>query len=411
MVLLAAFGVLLHRWSGQADLCLGTPTAGRPRPETEVMAGFFVNTLVLRLRVDPPASFRALLASTREACLGAYAHQDVPFERLVQELERVRDASRSPLFQVMFALQTAPAAAKAAPLRSPSGLRRRGMGVGGSVAKLDLTLAMAEGPEGLSGAMEYATDLFDGATIERMLGSLRTLLAGVVANPDARVSELPLLDDAERRRVLVAWNDTAFPHPEDTLIHEIVAREASRSPDAVAISFEGHDLTFGELDGRANRLAHWLRRRGVGPETLVGVCMDRSIDLLVALHGVLKAGGAYLPLDPEYPADRLAFMLDDTRPPILLTQEHLAPRPPRAPGDADPPPRRGRAPPRRRAGRRARPRRPLPGEPRLRHLHLGIDRPPQGRDEHPPRRPQPPALDAAHLRARPRRPGAPEDAL
>ncbi len=342
MTLLAAFDALLYRYTGQADLVVGFPIAGRTRAETEALMGFFVNTLVLRTELAGDMPFEALVQRVKEVSLGAYAHQDVPFERLVQDLQPERDLGRSPLFQVLFSMQD-DAAPGSAPGSAPAGLRQREVGSAGATSKFDLTWHVVDGPRGLTGVVEYATDLFDRATIERMVGHFRALLEGAVADPGARLDHLPLLGEAERRTLLVTWNDTAFPHPEDALIHEIVAREASRSPDAVAISFEGHDLTFGELDARSNRLAHLLRARGVGPETLVGVCMDRSIDLLVALHGVLKAGGAYLPLDPEYPADRLAFMLDDARPPILLTQEHLARVLPERPGtqvvhlDADAP--------------------------------------------------------------------------
>jgi amino acid adenylation domain-containing protein/non-ribosomal peptide synthase protein (TIGR01720 family) len=319
MVLLAAFDVLLHRWSGQRDLCVGTPVAGRSRPETEAIAGFFVNTLVLRARLDGAMSFRAHLASVREACLGAYAHQDLPFERLVQELDPARDLSRTPLFQVMFVLQTAPASAKEA----PPGLDRRGVAVAGSAAKFDLTLAMGEGPSGFSGAMELTTDLFDRSTVEQMLASFRALLAGIAADPDARLFELPILGDAERHRVLVTWNETTVRHADEALIHEVFAAQAARTPAAVAVSFEGRELTYRQLDANADRLAHMLRAHGVGPETRVGVCMERSLELVVALHGVLKAGGAYVPLDPELPADRRAFMLQDAAPSVVLTQEHL----------------------------------------------------------------------------------------
>ncbi len=323
MTLLAAFDVLLLRHTDQDDLSIGTPIANRDRAEVEPLVGFFLNTLVLRTRVDPSLSFRHLLARVRETCLAAYAHQAMPFERLVHDLDPERDLARTPLFQTLFTLQNT---ALPPPLRAP--LSREGEGGWGvrstETSRFDLSLGMGRTADGIAGSFEYATDLFDAATVNRLVERFLVLLDGIARAPDLPLRDLPLLPDAERHRVLVAWNDTAFPHPDDALVHEITAREASRSPDAVAVSFEGHDLTFGELEARANRVAHALRRHGVGPEVLVGVCMERSVELIVALHGVLKAGGAYVPLDPEYPADRLAFMLDDARPAVILTQAHLA---------------------------------------------------------------------------------------
>ncbi|MFT3764375.1 MAG: amino acid adenylation domain-containing protein [Minicystis sp.] len=319
MLLLAGFSALLHRFTGQDDIVVGSPIAGRNRPETEELIGFFVNTLALRARIDPSAPFRALLAQVKEACLGAYAHQDMPFERLVQEIAPERDTSRHPLFQVLFALQNAPRQAT-----SIAGTRRRALGVGTGTAKFDLNLAMIEGPEGLHGTFEFATDLFDATTIERMIGCFTTLLGGVAADPSRPVGELPLLPEAERRLVVETWNATAHAYPQDRAIHEVFAAQAAETPDAIALAFEGTEVSYRELNARANRLAHALKKRGVGPETLVGVCMERSIELVVSLYGVLKAGGAYVPLDPEYPRDRLAFMLEDAKPRVILTQAHVA---------------------------------------------------------------------------------------
>jgi amino acid adenylation domain-containing protein/non-ribosomal peptide synthase protein (TIGR01720 family) len=321
MTLLAAFEVLLHRWSGQRDILVGTPVAGRSHVETEPLVGFFVNTLVMRGEVDDGISFRDLLARVREDALSAFAHQSVPFERLVQELDPARDTSRSPLFQVMFALQTTGAAAGPAPAEGEA--RRRGVPVDGGTSKFDLTLGMTEGPRGLGGALEYATDIFDAATVDRLIAGFKALLAGVVASPDAKVGALPVMPEDERRLVIETWNDTAHAYAEGRAIHEIFAAQAARTPDAIAVSFEGRELSYRDLDGRANRLAHTLRKRGVRPDSLVGVCMERSIEMVVALYGVLKAGGAYVPLDPEYPKDRLAFMLEDSQPRVILTQAHL----------------------------------------------------------------------------------------
>ncbi len=325
MTLLAAFQVLLFRHTGQEDLSVGTPIANRSRAETEGLIGFFLNTLVLRAELPPELSFRAHLARVREVCLGAYAHQDMPFERLVQELDPVRDLSRSPLFQVLFTLQDPPAPAAPADPGATAKLGSRA-GVGdAAVAKFDLSLGLGRTPGGgLAGSFEYATDLFDAATSERLVEHFSVLLEGIVRDPSRPLRELPLLAEAERRRVLVEWNDTAADHPPDTLLHEQVAAQAARTPAAVAVSFAGAELRYGELDARANRLARLLRRHGVRGEALVGVCMERSLELLVALLAVLKAGGAYVPLDPEYPRDRLAFMIDDARPRVILTQAHLA---------------------------------------------------------------------------------------
>ncbi len=318
MLLLAALDVLLARTSGQDDLVVGSPIAGRARPETEPLIGFFVNTLVLRAEVARDQPFRAFLAQVKETCLGAYAHQDLPFERLVQALAPERDPSRSPLFQVLFSLQNAGREGLAL-----SALRRRGVAIDSGTAKFDLTVAMADGPSGLYGVIEYATDLFDASTIDRLGTHLVALLEGIVADPARPLGALPILPAAERCAVVETFNATRVEYPKDALIHELFAAQAARTPEAIALVFEGISLTYGELDRRSNQLAHALRRRGVGPEVLVGVCLERSIELVVALYGVLKAGGAYVPLDPEYPKDRLAFMLADAAVPVLLTQAHL----------------------------------------------------------------------------------------
>jgi amino acid adenylation domain-containing protein/non-ribosomal peptide synthase protein (TIGR01720 family) len=319
MTLLAAFDVLLHRWSGQDDVVVGTPTAGRTRPEIEPLIGFFVNTLVVRAHVAPEASFVDLLGRVREACLGAYAHQDVPFERLVADLAPERDLARTPIFQVMFTVQDLTGEG----LRLPS-LTLSGVAAETTTSKFDLQLSLGDSAGGLLGAVEYNADLFDPATVDRLIEHYRVLLEGIAAAPDQPVGALPLLPAAERHTVVHAWNDTAFAHPTDRLVHEIVAAQAAATPDAVAVSFEGAELTYRAFEERVNQLAHALRRCGVGPDVLVGVAMDRSLELVVALHGVLAAGGAYVPLDPEYPRDRLAFMLEDCRPNVIITQAHLA---------------------------------------------------------------------------------------
>ncbi|MEP7121093.1 MAG: non-ribosomal peptide synthase/polyketide synthase [Byssovorax sp.] len=319
MLLLAAVDVLLARAGGQDDVVVGSPIAGRARPETEPLIGFFVNTLVLRAEVARDAPFRALLAQVKETCLAAYAHQDLPFERLVQALSPVRDPSRSPLFQVLFSLQNAGRESGGA----ASTVRRRGMAVDSGTSKFDLTIAMADGPSGIYGVIEYATDLFDARTIDAMGSHLDVLLAGIVSDPATAIGALPILPAAERHTVVEAFNATRVDYPNDRLIPDLLEAQAAATPEAIALVFEGISLTYRELDRRTNQLARALVKRGVGPEVLVGVCLERSIELVVALHAVLKAGGAYVPLDPEYPKDRLAFMLDDTNVPVLLTQAHL----------------------------------------------------------------------------------------
>ena len=307
MTLLAAFQTLLHRYTGQDDIIVGSATANRNRLEIEGLIGFFVNTLVLRTDLSGNPTFRELLKRVREVALGAYAHQDLPFDKLVEELQVPRDLSYNPLFQVMFVLQNAPME----PLQL-SGLTLSPLEAETDTAKFDLTLELTEGPEGLTSSIEYNTDLFDSDTIERMVGHFQTLLQGIVANPDARLSELPLLTEPERHQLLVEWNATQTDYPRDKCIHELFEEQVERTPDAVALVFEDQRLTYRELNRRANQLAHYLRKLGVGPEVLVGICMERSLEMVVGLLGILKAGGAYVPLDPAYPKERLAFMVEDT---------------------------------------------------------------------------------------------------
>jgi amino acid adenylation domain-containing protein len=322
MTLLAAFNVLLHRYSGQDDIAIGSPIANRKRAEIEPMIGFFVNTLVLRTDLAGDPTFRELLGRVRQVCQGAYAHQDLPFAKLVEELQPQRELNRSPLYQVMFVLQNAPKP----PLEVPS-LVLNHLELDSTTAKADLLLTVG----GRSNqrrwmSMEYNTDLFDEATIGRMLGHFQNLLEGIAANPNARLSALPLLSEAERRQVVQEWNDTATVYPQRHVLHELLEAQVERTPDAVALDFEGQQLTYHELNARANQLAHHLRGLGVGPDTLVALCAERSLEMVVGLWAILKAGGAYLPLDPEYPKDRLAFMLEDAQVSVLLTQEHLLDR-------------------------------------------------------------------------------------
>ncbi|MEH2411053.1 amino acid adenylation domain-containing protein [Nostoc sp.] len=317
MTLLAAFQTLLWRYTGQEDIVVGSPIANRNRADIEGLIGFFVNTLVLRTNMAGNPTFRELLTRVRELALGAYAHQDLPFEQLVEELQPPRDLSHTPLFQVMFVLQNAPMSALELP-----GLIFSPLASESSTAKFDLTLDMTETVQGLVGTLEYNTDLFESSTICRMVGHLQMLLSGIVANPQQRLSQLSLLTQAEKT-LLVEWNDTSVEYPQHQCIHQLFETQVERSPDAIAVVFEDQQLTYQELNQRANQLAHYLRSLGVRPEVLVGICVERSLEMVIGLLGILKAGGAYVPLDPSYPAERLAFMLENSQPKVLLTQQHL----------------------------------------------------------------------------------------
>ena len=308
MTLLAAFETLLYRYTGQTDICVGTPVANRNRSEIEGLIGFFVNTLVLRTDVSGNPTFEDILYLVREVALGAYAHQDLPFEQLVEQLQPVRSLSYTPLFQVMFALQNAPMPS----LELPN-LTLNPLATESATAKFDLTLSVESTEQGLVGSWEYNTDLFDAATITRMAGHFQTLLEGIVANPEQRLLDLPLLSAAERHQLLVEWNDTKADYRLDVCIHQLFEAQVERTPDAIAVVFEDQQLTYRELNSKANQLAHHLQTLGVGPEVLVSICVERSLEMVVGLLGILKAGGAYVPLDPAYPPERLAFMLEDAQ--------------------------------------------------------------------------------------------------
>jgi len=318
MVLLAAFQVLLSRYTSQEDFVVGTPVANRNRTETEGLIGFFVNMLAMRANLSDDPSFCELVGRVREVALGAYEHQDVPFEAVVEALQPARSLSHSPLFQVMFILQNAPFEELELP-----GLPLTQIEFEYKTAKFDLTLSLVEEAEGIKGQLEYNTDLFDEATVGRMSGHYRTLLEGIVRNPNQRLSSLPLLTEAERHRLLVDWNATSADYPQDRCIHQLFEAQVERTPDTIAVVCEQKELTYRELNRRSNQLAHHLIKHGVGPETLVGIYVERSLEMVVGLLGILKAGGAYVPLDPEYPQQRRAFMLEDTSLPILLTQQRL----------------------------------------------------------------------------------------
>jgi len=308
MTLLSGFTLLLSRYSGQQDLLVGTPVANRSRAEIEDMVGFFVNTLVLRVDLSGDPSASQFLARMREVCLDAYAHQDLSFERLVEEMRPERDLSRNPLFQVMFALQNAPLR----PLELP-GLTLRPVDVERGTAKFDLTLQMRETAEGLNGSFEYATDLFEEPTIARMATHLRLLLEAMSATPERRVWDLPLLTSPERQQLLMERNDTAVDFPVHLLMHELFEAQVERTPERTAVTVGAMALSYAELDTRANRMAQVLRSRGVGRGQRVGLRVERGADMLAAVLGILKAGAAYVPLDPDYPEDRLRFMADDAQ--------------------------------------------------------------------------------------------------
>jgi aspartate racemase len=318
MCLLAAFNVLLHRLTGQDDIVVGSPIANRNHLELEGLIGFFANTLALRTDLSGDPTFLELLARVREVALAAYAHQDMPFERLVEELLPERDASRAPLVQAMFALQNR----REAGLRL-GGLEVRSMPIHTGTAKVDMILTLSDSPNGLLMSTEYSTDLFEEETIVRLGEHFGTLLEGIVADPDRRISRLPLMGEAERHGVVVGFNETQAPLPDGACIHGVFEEQARRRPEAVAATCGNDELTYGELDLRADRLAHRLRDCGVQRGVTVGLCMERSLEMLVGMVGILKAGGAYMPLDPEFPPERLSFMLADAQAPALVTAESL----------------------------------------------------------------------------------------
>ena len=318
MTLLAAFQTLLHRYTGQDDIAIGSLIANRDRVELESLIGFFVNTLVLRTDLSDDPSFRELLARVREVTLGAYEHQDVPYEKLLEELRPPRDLSRNPLFQVMCVLHNTPQQALELP-----GLTVHPLEIDPGTARFDVTLEFWETSEGLRGRFEYSTNLFEAATIARMAKHLQALLEGIVADPEQRLSRLPLLTADERQRLLVAWNTTTVAFPDDQCIHTMFETQVIHTPDAIAVVCGDAYLTYSDLNRYANQVAHYLRTLGVGPEVLVGLCIERSLAMVVGLLGILKTGAAYVPLDPAYPPERLALMLEDAQPPVVLTQERL----------------------------------------------------------------------------------------
>ncbi|MBV8199966.1 MAG: AMP-binding protein, partial [Acidobacteria bacterium] len=324
MSLLAAFAALLHRLTGAPDLVVGTPVANRERLELEGLIGCFVNTLALRADLSGRPSFRDLLGRVRQACLAAYAHQDLPFEQLVEALAPRRDLATTPLFQAMLALQSAAGGGRH---ETAAHLAMELCDLEITAAKFDLTLDASETAEGLTLTFEYRRDLFDAATVRRWASQLQALLAVTVADPGREIAALPLVGAAERQQLL-EWNDTAAAWRADACLHELFEQQARRIPEAVAVVAlpAVESLTYAALDARAGRLARHLRELGAGPETVVAICAERSLALVVGLVAILKAGAAYLPLDPDYPGERLRFMLRDAAAPVVLAQRALLPR-------------------------------------------------------------------------------------
>jgi amino acid adenylation domain-containing protein/non-ribosomal peptide synthase protein (TIGR01720 family) len=315
MTLLAAFQSLLYRYTGQSDIMVGTPISGRQRGETEQLIGFFVNTVVMRTGFHRGLKFCDLLSQVRETVLQAHDHQDLPFEKLVDALQPKRDMSHTPVFQVMFAFMSAPEQT----IEMPA-IALRPLKYDSRMAEFDLTLNLSDSESGLFGAFEYSSDLFDTGTMERMVGHYITLLESSVSDPEQAVADLQLLSAAERQQLL-EWNDTARDYGREQCLHERFEAQVERAPEAVALVYEGRQMSYGELNRRANQLGHYLQGAGVGAEVLVGIMLERSLELVVGLLGVLKAGGAYVPLDPGYPGERLRLMLADAGVAVVLTQE------------------------------------------------------------------------------------------
>jgi amino acid adenylation domain-containing protein len=318
MTLLAAFKILMYRYSGSDDIVVGIPVAGRDRLETEPLIGVFINTLALRTHLTGNPTFRELLGCVRRASIDGYSHQELPFEQLIEKLQIVRDLGRSPLFQTLFDFRNIPKQT-----REIRGLEINSFEFDSGIALVDLSLGIILQGDVISCKFTYNTDLFEASTIERISEHYHTLLAGIVANPEQKLLELPLLTEAERHMLLVEWNNTSTDYPGDKCVHELFEEQVERTPDSTAVVFEDQQLTYRELNSRANHLAHYLIKQGVGPEVLVGLCVERSLEMIIGVLGILKAGGAYVPLDPSCPRERLRLMLEDTDIAVLLTQKRL----------------------------------------------------------------------------------------
>nr|NCS31493.1 AMP-binding protein [Microcystis aeruginosa F13-15] len=318
MTLLTTFQTLLYRYTGQTDILVGTPIANRTRSELAGLIGFFVNTLVLRTDLAGNPSFSELLKQVRETATDAYDHQDLPFEMLVEALQPERNMSYTPLFQVMFGLDN-----EIVDSIDLEGIKATRQPLEFKTSKFDLSLSIQVKEAGLTAIWEYNTDLFNQSTIERLSGHFVNLLTGIIANPEQAISQLPLLTESETNQLLIEWNNTQVDYPEYKCIHQLFEEQVKRTPDGVAVVCSGQQLTYNELNCRANQLAHYLRKLGVKADTLVGISLERSLDMIVGLLAILKAGGAYVPLDPDYPSERLQFAIADAQLSFLLTQERL----------------------------------------------------------------------------------------
>ncbi|NET45429.1 amino acid adenylation domain-containing protein [Okeania sp. SIO2B3] len=334
MALLAAFQILLYRYTGQEDILVGSPTAGRTRPEFASIVGHFVDSVVMRADLSGNPCFRDFLSQVRQTVLGSLAHQDYPFALIVERLQQERDPSRSPLFQASFVLQKLLAESQDTQKLAYSGTKAKALiNLGGLEvetfvfdqfeSQFDVFMQMLEENSYLFGSLKYNTDLFDEQTIAGMVAHFQTLLEGIVSNPEQRVGELPIFSETEKQQLLVTWNDTKTDYPTDKCIYQLFEEQVEKTPNAVAVVFEQQSLTYSQLNRKANQLAHYLQKLGVVPETLVGICIERSIEMVVGLLAILKAGGAYVPLDPSYPSERLAYMVSDAQVSLLLTQESL----------------------------------------------------------------------------------------
>jgi len=316
MTLLAVFKTLLYRYTGCEDVVVGTGIASRKSVEVENLIGFFVNHLVLRTRFSGKQTFSELLAMVRETAIAAYTHQDLPFEKLVGELQPERSLSRSPLFQIMFMMQNVPSTGL-----HLHGVTARPLMTTNSTAKFDLTMYVIPAGDGLGVLLEYNTLLFDTDRMTRLLGHFQSLLQFVATDAEQQICDLPLLTAQERFQLLVEFNDTNSIETSAVCVHELIAAQAERTPDAIAIEFDGAQLTYREMNRRANQLAHFLQRSGVGPDVVVGLCLERSPEMVIGILGILKAGAAYLPLDPALPEQRLSFILEQARVSVTLTQQ------------------------------------------------------------------------------------------
>jgi len=326
MSLLASFQVLLRHYSRQDDILVGAPIANRTKSKIEQLIGFFVNTLIMRTDFSDNPEFIELLTQVRETSLGAYAHQDLPFEKLVEELQPRRDMSHSPLFQVAFVLQNIPSAEQGIEL---PGLTLKGLDGQADTAKYDLTLTMVEGDDKIGGSFEYNTDLFNPETIQGMIGHFQTILQEVVADTEILISDIPLLEDKDRQKILIDWNQTETEFPVDQTVHQVFSQLAEKQPEATALIFKSDSvspeetLSYSELNIKANKLAHHLIEKGAGPEKIICICMERSLDMIISMLAILKSGAAYVPIDPSYPADRIDYMVEDSQLSLLLTQQKL----------------------------------------------------------------------------------------